>query len=233
MNYDNPELRTLLAGQYALGHMSPRARARFERLLLSRPDYARELTAWEERLEPLALAVEPLVPRRRVWRGIQRRIRPESPARRSGRRGSGRFGMGGLVIAGMATAAFLAVLGLYLTRPAVPPAPTQYAVISTSKGVPHWVITVRDHRMHMRTVGRVSVPQGKSYQLWMLPGHGAKPVSLGLLPVSGHASEALSTEMLSALKSAHGLAVSIEPEGGSPTGLPTGPVVFTAPIASI
>ena len=233
MNYDNPELRTLLAGRYVLGHLSRRARARFERLLLSRPDYEREVTAWEERLAPLAQSVEPVAPRRRVWRRIQRTLRAESarPARKSF--GFGRSGMGGLALAGVAVAAFLVVLGLYLSRPALPPQPSQYAVIATPKGVPHWIITVREHRMHMRSVGQVSVPQGKSYQLWMLPGHGAKPVSLGLLPASGEASEALSPTMLAALKSAHGLAVSIEPAGGSPTGQPTGPVVYTAPIASI
>lgn len=67
----------------------------------------------------------------------------------------------------------------------------------------------------------------------MLPGNGAKPVSLGLLPASGEAGESLSAIMVSVLKLARGLAVSIEPKGGSPTSLPTGPVVYTAPIASI
>ncbi len=233
MNYDKPELRALLAGHYVLGHMSPKVRARFERLLLSRADYAREVTAWEERFAPLAQAFEPERPPRRVWRGVRRRIGPGRSGAASGARRFTRFGAGGLALAGMATAAFLVVLGLYLSRPAVPPPPSQYAVIATPKGIPHWVITVRNDRMHMRTIGRVSVPRGKSYQLWMLPGNGAKPVSLGLLPAAGEASEPLSETTLAALKSAHGLAVSIEPEGGSPTGLPTGPVVFTAPIASI
>lgn len=233
MNYDNPELRALLAGHYVLGHMSSRVRGRFERLLLSRPDYAREVTAWEERLAPLVQAANPVMPPRRVWRRVMRRIRSETPSMKRGGLRFVRFGAGGLALAGVAAAAFLVVLGLYLSRPALSPAPSQYAVISTASGVPHWVITVRGKRMHMRTVGHVNAPQGKSYQLWMLPGKGAKPVSLGLLPASGKASEALSAAMLAALKSAHGLAVSIEPEGGSPTGLPTGPVVFTAPIASI
>jgi len=233
MNYDKPELCALLAGHYVLGHMSPKVRARFERLLLSRPDYAHEVTAWEERLAPLVQAFEPARPPHRVWRGVQRRIGSDRSSGESGARRLMRFGAGGLALAGVATAAFLVVLGLYLSRPAVPPPASQYAVIATSEGIPHWVITVRNHRMHMRTIGQVSVPQGKSYQLWMLPGNGAKPVSLGLLPAVGEASEPLSAAMFAALKSAHGLAVSIEPRGGSPTGLPTGPVVFTAPIASI
>lgn len=234
MNYDSPELRDLLSGHYVLGHMASGVRARFERLLLSRPDYARAVTVWEERLAPMLQAATPVVPPRRVWSRLLRRVKSESPSAFR-RPWFGRFGPGGLALAGVATAAFLVVLGLYLSRPSVVPAPVarQYAVIATRKGVAHWVIAVRDHRMFMHAVGRVPPPKGKSYQLWMLPGHGAKPVSLGLLPPSGAVNERLSTAMLDTLSAASGLAVSVEPKGGSPTGQPTGPVVFTAAIARI
>lgn len=233
MNYENPELRDLLAGEYVLGQLHGRARARFERLMLTRADYARAVAEWEERLAPLAQAVEPVTPPRRVWRRVARRIKAGGAYPGQERRRSGWLGNRGFVLAGVAAAAFFVVLGLYLAKPSLPPEPSQVAVISTSKGAPQWVITVRGKHMQMHAVGQVPAPAGKSYQLWMLPGHGAKPISLGLLPASGKAREALSTAMLDALKSASGLAVSIEPKGGSPTGLPSGPVVFTAKIASI
>lgn len=233
MNYDHPELRDLLAGEYVLGHLRGRARARFERLLLGRPDYARAVAGWEEHLAPLAQAVSPIKPPRRIWRRVSRQIHAEAGRGRSRRGLSSWYGNSGFALAGVAATAFLVVLGLYLSRPLVAPMLGQVAVISSTKGSPQWVITVRDKHMHMRAVGQVPPPAGKSYELWMLPGHGAKPVSLGLLPASGKASEALSATMLTALKSATGLAVSVEPAGGSPTGLPTGPVVYTAPIASI
>lgn len=233
MNYDYPELRDLLAGQYVLGQLHGQVRARFERLLLGRPDYARAVAVWEERLVPLTQAVAPVKPPRRIWRRVSRQIHAEAGRGRP-RRGLSRwYGNSGFALAGVAAAAFLVVLGLYLSRPSMTPAPSRVAVISTAKGSPRWVITIRNKRMQMRAVGQVSAPAGKSYELWMLPAHGAKPVSLGLLPASGRASEALSARMLVALKSANGLAVSVEPAGGSPTGQPTGPVVYTAPIASI
>jgi len=233
MNYDHPELRDLLAGEYVLGQLRGRARDRFERLLLGRPDYARAVAGWEDRLAPLAQAVAPAQPPRRVWRRVSRQVRADAGRLSPRRRLSDWFGNSGFVLAGVAAAAFLVVLGLYLSRPAMMPTPGQVAVISTTRGSPQWVITVHDKHMQMRAVGRVSPPAGKSYELWMLPGHGAKPISLGLLPAAGRASEALSATMLAALKSADGLAVSVEPAGGSPTGQPTGPVVYTAPIASI
>jgi anti-sigma-K factor RskA len=106
-------------------------------------------------------------------------------------------------------------------------------MISTQQGVAKWVIIVNNQKMHMHTVGQVAPPAGRSYELWILLGSGAKPVSLGVLPASGEASEQLSKTMLAALKSAQGLAVSIEPRGGSPTGQPTGSVVFTASIVNL
>jgi len=223
MNYARPELRDLLAGEYVLGHLRGRARERFERLLVSDVAIARAVTDWQERLVPLAAAAPPVMPRRRVWRRIRRRIGRPAPARR------GAWIFSARTAAAVAGAAFLAVLGLYLARPAVSPGPpARLAVIASQKGVPQWVVTVNGRRMHMRSVARTVPPTGKSYQLWMLPGGGAKPVSLGLLPASGVASETLSADQLRALNGGGGVAVSVEPAGGSPTGLPTGPVVYQA-----
>lgn len=56
---------------------------------------------------------------------------------------------------------------------------------------------------------------------------------LGLLPSSGEVSRKVTTDTLRTPVSARGLAVSVEPAGGSPTGQPTGPVVSTAAIARI
>jgi anti-sigma-K factor RskA len=55
-------------------------------------------------------------------------------------------------------------------------------------------------------------------------------VSLGLLPTSGDQRRVLTAAQRSALAGAKNLAVSLEPAGGSPTGLPTGPVLHVAPI---
>ncbi len=46
----------------------------------------------------------------------------------------------------------------------------------------------------------------------------------------GAAQLALSAAQLGVLTRTMTLAVSVEPAGGSPTGLPTGPVILTAPL---
>ena len=68
----------------------------------------------------------------------------------------------------------------------------------------------------------------------MLPnGANAAPVSLGLIPGVGNAQLGLSAAQLAVLGNTATLAVSLEPAGGSPTGLPTGPVIFTAPLLRV
>jgi len=76
------------------------------------------------------------------------------------------------------------------------------------------------------------IPAANSYELWMLP-EGRAPVSLGLLPGTGNAALPLDAEALAVLAQTMTLAVSLEPAGGSPTGAPTGPVLFTAPLLRV
>jgi anti-sigma-K factor RskA len=66
----------------------------------------------------------------------------------------------------------------------------------------------------------------KSLELWMIEASG-KPHSLGVLPQTGEGEFLVPDSMRNALKDGVTLAVSIEPFGGSPTGLPTGPVIGT------
>jgi anti-sigma-K factor RskA len=60
----------------------------------------------------------------------------------------------------------------------------------------------------------------------MLPDGGA-PRSLGLIPASGVERVALPAPAGTALQNISNLAVSLEPAGGSTTGAPTGPVLYT------
>jgi anti-sigma-K factor RskA len=67
----------------------------------------------------------------------------------------------------------------------------------------------------------VAVPGGKTLELWIQPPDAKAPRSLGLLPAAGR-------EVLLPTMPADGtaLSVSLEPPGGSPTGAPTGRVVY-------
>jgi anti-sigma-K factor RskA len=65
------------------------------------------------------------------------------------------------------------------------------------------------------------VPAGREMELWMLPPGAAQSASLGMLPAAGR-------RITVASMPADGtkLMISLEPPGGSPSGAPTGPVVY-------
>jgi anti-sigma-K factor RskA len=92
------------------------------------------------------------------------------------------------------------------------------------------VLTADDDLRHLRAIaGAGAIAQaGKSYELWALPDNGAAPVSLGLMPVSGHIDRELTDAQRAALQGASKVAVSLEPEGGSTIKGPSGPVMFVA-----
>jgi anti-sigma-K factor RskA len=78
------------------------------------------------------------------------------------------------------------------------------------------------------TVRRVAAqePAGKSYELWLVSKQFPKPRSLGLVGAqeftTGTALAAYQPETISDAT----YAISLEPEGGSPTGEPTGAVLW-------
>jgi anti-sigma-K factor RskA len=78
----------------------------------------------------------------------------------------------------------------------------------------------------MNAMPGAPVQPSRSFELWALPDSGAAPMSLGVLPDAGMQEHSLSVAQQQALAGASKVAVSLEPRGGSPTGAPTGPVLF-------
>lgn len=71
----------------------------------------------------------------------------------------------------------------------------------------------------------------RAVELWVIPADG-RPRSLGLLSQAHPGWRRAPGRASAALQAGVTLAVSLEPAGGSPTGLPTGPVILTGKLAS-
>jgi anti-sigma-K factor RskA len=69
-------------------------------------------------------------------------------------------------------------------------------------------------------------------ELWLIPADG-KPRPLGLLRADQKVTLTLPTDLAAFAKKDAVLAVSLEPPGGSTTGLPTGPVIATGKLTSL
>jgi len=226
MRYDDPRLVDALAREYVIGTLHGRARTRFARVLAASLTARRAVLAWERSLQPLALAVPAAVPPTHVWPRIATAI--------GTRRGRPTFGVG-LWQALAASLAFLAVIlgGLYLGQGTRLDQAQYVAVVADQQTGPIWLLQAFSRELRVSTVMPRPEPAGNSYELWMLQGPGLPPVSLGLIPGAGNAVLPLSDAQLGVLAQTMTLAVSLEPAGGSPTGLPTGPVIFTAPLLRV
>ena len=176
---------------------------------------------------PLTTVVVPEAPPPAVWRGIEQRLWPAPAAapqpwwqRLAIWRG----------LAGFATAAALG-LALFVSNP--PPAQPPVVVVlqgtgGTSQGVNTFVASLSGDGRALVTkpLQPVSLQADRVLELWAVPPQGT-PRSLGLISANGTTIVPRGKLAASLVKGdTAALAVSLEPPGGSPTGAPTGPVLY-------
>jgi anti-sigma-K factor RskA len=88
-----------------------------------------------------------------------------------------------------------------------------------------------DH-LQVEPLALAAVEPARDLELWAIA-PGGRPVSLGLLPAAGKGRIPLSKAQQALLAAPLTLAVSLEPQGGSPTGQPTGPVLYQGQLTSL
>jgi anti-sigma-K factor RskA len=225
--YKNPELRDRLAAEYVLGTLHGRARDRFDALLRYDYDLRRTVSAWESRLTPLAAAAGEIAPPARVWQAIAKRIAGGADAVWWASLAFWR----GLAVTSSAFAVILAVFIGMAPKPEAPMA--MVAVMNDDKGQPAMVVswppmkTMRDPKIRIKVVQAHPVmAAGTSWEMWLLPPGKAAPVSLGLISTDRDQEMKINSAIAQRMGEAWGIAMSVEPANGSPTGAPTGPVIF-------
>jgi anti-sigma-K factor RskA len=229
MRYDDPDLRELLAAEYVLGTMPYRARRRLEQVMEHDPAFAELAGAWAERFSALDRATLVEEPPARVWRAIEARITVHDAPAQSATgpvqplRAALRFWRGFAVAASAVAAALIVYVAVFLTGPA-PQMPRVVAVLADRSGTPYWITTVGPHSGEIAVAALRPIKSGAShsFELWGIAGGTPRP--LGLLRSQSGRPTVLSAKDLPAPGGV--LAVSLEPPGGSPTGLPTGAVLF-------
>ncbi len=225
----------MLAAEYVLGTLpagectAVAARVRREKPL------AAAIEAWERRLAPLCALVPPREAPATIWPEIEARIDTLEEELLSPRQVSAQIigierRLGRWRAAAVATTALAASLLLFVGYREVihPPEKTLVAVLQKDAQSPAFLVSV-DLETRVLTIRAVAAePQrGKSYELWLVHDELKTPRSLGIVgdkpftvvrpQLAGYSPKVIEDATL---------AVSLEPEGGSPTGAPTGPVLF-------
>jgi len=105
------------------------------------------------------------------------------------------------------------------------------AVLQQEPTAPAFLLTV-DPQSRTLVVRRVSAtPEaGRSYELWLISSQFPTPKSLGIVGNDEFTQRQIPGNFDVATLRTASYAVSLEPSGGSPSGVPTGPVLFTGKI---
>jgi len=229
MKPDNYERNHALAAEYVVGTLQGAARRRFERWMMVSARVRRQVWYWERRLQPFNESLPEEVAPRAVWNSIEQRLFPATApvaARWWQTLTAWRWSTG---------IAVLGVFALLLWTPS-PPVVTHYVgVVQSQQAEPLWLVNASgDQRLSVKAMPPVQPADGgRDYQLWLLPESGA-PISLALLPTGGARLQMnLSDQQVRQLLQSRSLAISLEPAGGSPTGQPTGPVVYQSRLVQL
>lgn len=238
MDYSRPELADLLAADYVSGTLRGPARRRLEALLPAHPALRAAVHDWQDRLAPLTASIEPQTPPAAVWQHIEARIGSKTLAAPAVPRA--RWWQQLLVWQGASAFAFAAVLGMavLLANPAGSGAPVIVVLSAatpatggTGGTVPaSFVASISSdgRALVTRPLTQVALQSDRALELWAVPPAGA-PRSLGL--ISAAAPTVVRRGKL--LDGTAALAVSLEPPGGSPTGAPTGPVLYVGKLGGV
>lgn len=230
---DHPDALEVLAAEYALGCLDPTEMRMLTERASQDAAFAEAIAAWERRLAPLAALVPPVAPPPGLWARLEQAIAPApemaaAPARDERPGGLWRSVRFWRATTAGALALAAAFAGLALLRPA---APIYVATLGPAGGpAPTFLAEARpDGSLVLRPLTAVQVAATSDLELWALPPGATKPVSLGVIPRTG--VPRLTVPRIAAASTQ--LMVSLEPAGGSPTGQPTGPVLYAGTLRGL
>ena len=222
----DPAQRGAVAAEYVLGTLDTATATRVGVALAADPAWRADVTAWEARLAPIAILARPESPPPNVWDRVEARIAPAEVMKLRRRRQFGRLWLSWAVIATIG-AIGLAVFAFF---PKAEP-PRLMTVLGNDRNLPGVLVEI-DPRGNMRftwlpaTTGRqLQSPAGRTFHVWAVVPGAAAPVSLAVLPhepgrqlvIPGGRFQPNADVVIE---------VTLEPEGGSPTGVPSGPIIL-------
>lgn len=226
------------ADEYVLGLLSTEEAAAVEAKAAADPSLQADIAAARERFLDLDLHAEPLPVDRALWERIAgaidrpgvmqppmggRQTPPAAISPRAARRrglwqGAMAAGIAALILAGGA------IVGLETLRD--PPPPVVVAVLlDPDTQTPGAVVEAfANDRVRVVPLSDIPIPEGRILQVWTLPDQETGPVSLGLMPLAQMTS--LRGPDLPRPQARQLYEITLEPAGGSPTGRPTGPILY-------
>jgi anti-sigma-K factor RskA len=225
------EEQDLLAAEFAMGTLEGEVLEHAERLVAEDPTFARDVEAWRRRLNALDRTAAPEKAPDALWERIGRSldgsddtgtdaaIQKTVPQAAANQNFWKRCAVAGLAASLLLTAGLVTVVE---TRPAEP---VYVAVLLADDRRPGALVQIyEDHEVKLVPLQEFTIPPERVFQVWTLPTPQSAPVSIGLL--SQARSIRLNLSDLPSPATNQFFEITLEPAGGSPTGRPTGPILF-------
>jgi anti-sigma-K factor RskA len=217
-----------LAAEYVLGLLSDADKTNAERRLSTDQAFARTVEDWRRRFSEFDDTTAPRPIGDDLWRRIETVIAGGTARTETAASSWMSFWNSLAFLRGAAMGAGLAALvlavGLGFAIRAARQQPVMIAVLLDGNHAGAVVQTFADGRHVLLPLTSIEVPRGRALQVWTLPSRERGPVSVGLMDRARTLE--LSLASLPATRPDQLFEITLEPEAGSPTGRPTGPVLF-------
>jgi anti-sigma-K factor RskA len=214
----------VLAGEYVLGVLSEEARRMVERRLVADQSFARLVERWQSDFASFDDDYHEATPGAAVFTQIEGRLfgAQPSPIATGLWNAAGFWRWLSLGTSAVAVAALVYASGVFQPSSSRGPIVAQLSAPDN----PVNLLASFDASSGKLTIVPVAAgkPQEKSLELWLVPGSG-NPRSLGVFRPDTDGELLIPADLRQTIGAGATLAVSLEPFGGSPTGLPTGPIV--------
>jgi len=228
----------VLVAEFALGLLEGGERAALARRIASEPALAADLRLWRLRLSSLDAEYVAEPAPGHILPAIEKRVFGDTPAASGAVAG---WWNSLAVWRGLAAAGYLVAvlaIGYQVTQPPrLAPAElaTQLvAALRSQEGSGVEFVAFYDAAngsVRIAALSGAAVPD-RDYELWMIKGQDPA-VSMGVIPVDQRSQIALDAARRADFEAGTVLAVTLEPRGGSPTGVATGPIVSMGPAVPI
>lgn len=226
---------TEIAAEYVLRVLKPDAHRAAAVRAATDPAFAAEVRAWEDRFAPMMDEVDPVEPNPATRKELMQRLfgaEIESSSVTKTSVWQLLAGLGFAVAAGLAVIAFAPQPQPDVEVVAEAPAPRFVAELTVADESTRMFAMIHPDRGELDLAWTArNQPDDREIQLWGII-EGQDPISIAVLPRGRQATVSVPAELLAA-GSDLTLALSDEPLGGSPTGLPTGEILAVSPVSQI